>query len=40
MAKNISSAEYNHDENYDFEGYNNRNIRDNESILPDSDPDL
>ena len=39
MTENNTSAEYNPDENLDFEEYNNDDIRDNELIVPDSDPD-
>ena len=34
-----TSVEYNLDENSDSEGYKNEDIGDNESIIPDSDPD-
>ena len=39
MAKNNTSVEYNFDENSDWEGYKNEDIGDNESKVPDSDPD-
>ena len=39
MAENNTSVEYNLDENSDSEGYKNKDIVDNESIVPDSDPD-
>ena len=39
IAENNTSAEYNPGENVDFEGYSNDDIGDNESIVPDSDPD-
>ena len=38
MAENSTSVEYNL-ENSDSEGYKNEDIGDNESIVPDSDPD-
>ena len=38
MAENNTSAEYNLDKNSDSEGYKNEDIRDNESIVQDSDP--
>ena len=39
MAENNTSVEYNLDENSDSEGYKNEDKGDNESIVPDSDPD-
>ena len=39
MAGNNTSVEYKFDEHSDSEGYKNEDIRDNESIVPDSDPD-
>ena len=39
MAANNTSVEYNLDENSDCEGYKNEDIGDNESTVPDSDPD-
>ena len=39
MAENNISAEYNPNENSDSEGYNNEGIRNNVSIMSDSDPD-
>ena len=39
IAENNTSAECNLDENSDREGYKNEGIGDNESIVPDSDPD-
>ena len=39
MAENNTHVEYNLDENSDSEGYKNEDIRDNESIIPDSGPD-
>ena len=38
-AKNNTSVECNLDKNSDSEGYNNEDVGDNESIVPDSDPD-
>ena len=38
MAENNTSLEYNLDENSDSESYMNEDIGDNESIVPDSDP--
>ena len=38
MAENNTSAEYNLNESSDSKGYKNEDIRDNESIVPDSDP--
>ena len=38
MAENNSSLEYNLDENSDSEGYKNEDIGNNESLVPDSDP--
>ena len=38
MAENNTSAEYNLDKNSDSEGYKNEEIGDNESIVPDCDP--
>ena len=38
MAENNTSVEYNLDENSDSEGYTNEDKGDNESIIPDSDP--
>ena len=38
MAENNTSVKYNLDENSDSEGYKNEDIGDNESIVPDSDP--
>ena len=38
MAENNTIVEYNLDENSDSEGYKNEDIGDNESIVPDSDP--
>ena len=38
MAERNTSTEYNLDENSDSEGYRSEDIGDNESILPDSDP--
>ena len=38
MAEKILSVEYNLDENSDSEGYKNEDTEDNESIVPDSDP--
>ena len=40
MAKNNTSAKYNPEESFAFEGYNNEYIGDNESVVPDSDLDL
>ena len=40
IVKNNTSAKYNLDENSNFEGYKNEDIGYNESIVPDSDPDL
>ena len=40
MTENNTSGEYNLDENSDCEGYNNEDIEDNESVVPDTDPDL
>ena len=40
MAKNNTSVEYYPDENAEFEDYENKDAGDNESIVPDSDPDL
>ena len=39
MAEYNTSAEYNCDETSDFEGYNNEDIGENESLGPDSNPD-
>ena len=39
MAENNTSPEYNPDKNSDFEGNNNEDTRDNESMAPDSVPD-
>ena len=39
MAVNNISVEYNLDENSNSEGYKNEDIGDNESIVPDYDPD-
>ena len=39
MAENNTSMEYNLEENSDCEGYKNENVGNNESIVPDSDPD-
>ena len=36
---NNTNIEYNLDENSDSEGYKNEDKRDNESVVPDSDPD-
>ena len=38
MAKNNTSVKYKLDENFDSEDYKNEDIVDNESIVPDSDP--
>ena len=38
MVENNTSVEYNLDENSDSEGYRNEDKGDNESIVPDSDP--
>ena len=38
MAENNNSVVYNLDENSDSEGYKNEDIWDNESIVPDADP--
>ena len=40
MAENNTSVEYNLDKNSDCEGYTNGDTGDNESVEPDSDPDL
>ena len=39
MAEKYSSVEYKLDENSDSKGYKNKDIGDNESIVPDSYPD-
>ena len=39
MAENNTSVAYKFDESSDCEGYNNVDIGDNESLVPDSDPD-
>ena len=39
MFVNNTSAEYNLDKNSDNEGHKNVDIVDNESLVPDSDPD-
>ena len=39
MAEKNTRSEHNIDENSDFEGYNNKDVGDNESALPDSEPD-
>ena len=39
MAEINTNVEYNLDEKSDCEGYKNEDIGDNESIVPDSDPD-
>ena len=39
MAENNTSAEYNPNENFDFESHINEDIGDDESKVPDSDPD-
>ena len=39
MAENNTSVEYNLDESSDSEGYKNEDVEDNESVVPDSDPD-
>ena len=39
MVKNNTDAEHNLDKNSDFEGYNNEDMGDNESIVPGSDLD-
>ena len=38
MAENNTSAEYNCDENSSNEGYQNEDMGDSESIVPDTDP--
>ena len=38
MTENNARVEYNLDKNSDSEGYKNEDIGDNESIVPDSDP--
>ena len=39
MAENSTIVEYNLDKNSDSEGYKNEDMGDNESVVPDSDPD-
>ena len=39
MAENNTSTEDNPDENADFCSYNNEDIEDNESVVPDSNSD-
>ena len=39
MAETLLMLKYNPEEDSEFEGYNNEDIGDNESIAPDSDPD-
>ena len=39
MTENNASVEYNIEENSDSEDYKNEDIGDNESVVPDSDPD-
>ena len=39
MTENNTSVEYNLHENSHSEGYKNEDIADNESIIPDIDPD-
>ena len=39
MVENNTSVEYNLDQNFNGEGYKNEDIEDNQSIVPDSDPD-
>ena len=39
MVENNTSVEYNFDENSDCKSYKNADIGDNESVVPDSDPD-
>ena len=39
MAENNTSVEYNPEKYSDFESYSSEDTGDNESIVPDSDPD-